>query len=375
MMETAGTRKFVSLEAICHDLRDVSRKEAESVIDKLLSARVIEARIGGQGRTYSLSHETMVAKVRSWFDEREMRRRRAQETLQRGLLEWHSSGALLNKAQVESIRRWLPDALLIEARTLLQQSEDAIDAEEERALVQKRQMETARRRAKNALVGMWVAAVILVPLAALTSILAKKEENRAQRTQSLFLADLSRQITGSLQPTFTPSASTATLLALEALPDSLPARGGRPYVREAETSLVLAVSNLRERLIIEAHEGHAYDALFSPDGKRLLTRGWSSEAKLWSATGEWLGSLAPHEDTVQDFAFSPGGDMILTGSLQARLWSTATGDLIRRYDGHGRRINSVAFSPDSSTVATSSGNFARIFGLNGRLRVRAKITS
>ena len=69
MMDTGGTRKFVSLETICRDLLDVSREETVSVIEKLQEARVIEARVSGRVHSYSISHEIMVAKVESWFDE------------------------------------------------------------------------------------------------------------------------------------------------------------------------------------------------------------------------------------------------------------------------------------------------------------------
>ena len=282
---------------------------------------------------------------------------------------------MLNKSQVETIRRWLPDDLLVQAQELLQRSKQAIEEQKKRTTEQQHKLETAENRAKTARKYLILAAIILIPASVIFAILAEVKSNEAefalsqtQRTQSRFLADLSRQTTGSFQPTFTASATTATLLALKSLPDSLAvsdeSKLSRPYVQEAEASLAFAVSNLRERLIIKVYESHAYDALFSPDGKRLLTRGWSSKAKLWSSTGELLSTLATPEDSVSDIRFSPNGDTILTGSKQARLWSTESGDLIRQYDGHEYNINSVAFSSDSSTVVTSSGNFARLFDLN-----------
>ncbi len=70
MIETVGTRKFVSLEDLRRALPDVVETEVIKFLDKLRERRVIEVR---QSR-YSLSHEFMVEKVRSWFDEREMAR-------------------------------------------------------------------------------------------------------------------------------------------------------------------------------------------------------------------------------------------------------------------------------------------------------------
>src|SRR5215475_11149851 len=92
---------------------------------------------------------------------------------------------------------------------------------------------------------------------------ADRELVKAQTTQSLFLADLARQ-----QRT-AGDASTAALLAIEALPDeaasmrallAIEARPdeaaayARPYVPEPELQLDGAWRKLRERLVLKGHE-------------------------------------------------------------------------------------------------------------------------
>jgi hypothetical protein len=163
MIETAGTRKFKTLDDIRADLPDVSRDEIERTIGRLQEARVIEPKQGDSVTAYSLSHEIMVAKVESWFDEREMLRRRAQETLDRGLAEWNSTNALLNEAQVQNIRRWLPDELLRDAERLLIESERKIDREKWRTKKQQGKLELAKRRTKTARRIAVVVAAIRIP--------------------------------------------------------------------------------------------------------------------------------------------------------------------------------------------------------------------
>ena len=58
-----------------------------------------------------------------------------------------------------------------------------------------------------------------------------------------------------------------------------------------------------------------YAVAFSPDGRRVLTGGWSNSARLWDAsTGEPIRSFQ-HKLTepVRAVAFSPDGRMIVTG--------------------------------------------------------------
>src|SRR6476660_763782 len=71
---------------------------------------------------------------------------------------------------------------------------------------------------------------------------AEDQRNQAQITQSLFLANLSRQQREA-------DSGTSILLALEALPDTA-AGMTRPYVPEAELQLAGAWRALRERLVL-----------------------------------------------------------------------------------------------------------------------------
>jgi formylglycine-generating enzyme required for sulfatase activity len=110
-----NTRSFVAMEGFKRALPDVNEAEILKLIEELLNRRVVEER----KPAYSLSHEHMVGKVKEWFDPRELERKRAEETLNRGMMEWKNSGALLNRGQVERIRKWLSDPVPAEITAFL----------------------------------------------------------------------------------------------------------------------------------------------------------------------------------------------------------------------------------------------------------------
>ncbi|MGC9973872.1 MAG: WD40 repeat domain-containing protein, partial [Gaiellaceae bacterium] len=94
---------------------------------------------------------------------------------------------------------------------------------------------------------------------------------------------------------------------------------------------------------------------FSPDGRRLVTT-FGDRAFLWETSdGRRLHVLAGHKGTIIHFAFSPRGDLLVTGSLDhdARVWSVADGRLIAVLRGHFSPIYGVSTSPDGRWVVTA----------------------
>ncbi len=107
-----------------------------------------------------------------------------------------------------------------------------------------------------------------------------------------------------------------------------------------------------------------YVANFSPDGKRLVTAGDDSTARVWDAsTGRPLLPPLLHENTVYWAEFSPDGRKIVTGSWdhRARIWDAETGRLITDLADSNTSINNVHFSRDGRRVLTSGDKMVRVW--------------
>jgi WD40 repeat protein/serine/threonine protein kinase len=118
------------------------------------------------------------------------------------------------------------------------------------------------------------------------------------------------------------------------------------------------------------HQDVINDAVFSPDGARVLTASWDNTAKLWdAASGKLIASFA-HQDGVVHTAFSPDGARILTASADhsAKLWDVASGQLIASF-AHQDRVSDAEFSSDGGRILTASAdNTAKLWdAASGRL--------
>lgn len=145
-----------------------------------------------------------------------------------------------------------------------------------------------------------------------------------------------------------------------------------------------------ERHVLKAFKAAVTSVAFSRQGDVLITT--SKNATLWKAlSGKKIGSLDAHVGGVSSADFSPNGELVATvdGDGHARLWSTATGRLVKkiaatkdRAPSWRARLTGVDFSPDGNTVLITgprapklwnirSGELERELKINGGDRARA----
>ncbi|MYA70932.1 hypothetical protein F4009_10625 [Candidatus Poribacteria bacterium] len=185
--------------------------------------------------------------------------------------------------------------------------------------------------------------------------------------------------------------------------------GDRFAVGSREGTIYLYDLKHNEKLKpLTGHTDLTWSVLFSPDGKRLVSGSSDKTARLWDvASGEQIGTFPLDEPRIlMGVAFSPCGNVIATGmfgglrlwcaetltmlleipqpqtqkpyalafspcgkylasgtwwrreeqmeKMAIRLWEVATGEEITTLWGHPTDIQSLAFSPDNTLLASGS---------------------
>jgi WD40 repeat protein len=114
--------------------------------------------------------------------------------------------------------------------------------------------------------------------------------------------------------------------------------------------------------VLQGHTEGVWKAIFSPDGKRLITISSDMTARMWDATAAiTLAVLPKHSGIVVGAAFSPDGKFLVTGEFDGavRVWDASDGKAIAKLD-HGSGVRDVAFSSDGRLLATT-GEDVRIW--------------
>ena len=105
----------------------------------------------------------------------------------------------------------------------------------------------------------------------------------------------------------------------------------------------------------------------SPDGRYLAALGFQSpRVQLFEvATGQPIGPVLKHTNTVFSANFRPDGQMLLTGSADntARQWAVPSGEPRSRPLDLHRGVKVVAFAPGGGSMTTQDGELVRLWAL------------
>lgn len=124
----------------------------------------------------------------------------------------------------------------------------------------------------------------------------------------------------------------------------------------------IKIWNLRDsrllRSIYTSFTGAVNCLEYSPNGAWIASGHYDGAIRIWDAqTGQLLRTL-PADGVVESLAFNNDGTVLAAGYSYVdhvvRLWDAETGLLLRTLEGHQAAVESLAFSPGGSMLASGS---------------------
>jgi WD40 repeat protein/serine/threonine protein kinase len=104
----------------------------------------------------------------------------------------------------------------------------------------------------------------------------------------------------------------------------------------------------------QGHRGSVTSVSFAPDGRALASAGKDGMLKIWDLATAEEQTLATFPGGVLSVAISPDGQWLAAAGTGVRLWNLVTRQEQKLPPGHRLAVRTVAFSPDSKTLASGS---------------------
>jgi hypothetical protein len=116
------------------------------------------------------------------------------------------------------------------------------------------------------------------------------------------------------------------------------------------------------------HSDTVEGVVWSPDGRRIASASLDKTVQVWHATdGGHVLTYRGHKDQVFTVAWSPNGKYLASGGanfdqnsptrdITVQVWHATDGGHIFTYTGHTDWVDGVAWSPDSTRIASASSD-------------------
>ncbi len=232
------------------------------------------------------------------------------------------------------------------------------------------QLRKARRRARA--LKLWLAAVGVLAMAAVTAGVFAVVKARAEREQ--------RELVQRQEAAAHESASAADFSVADLRMKQGDAAGALPYLadalrqdpgNEAATALTVAILRANPFLPITLkHDAPVTAASFSPDSKQVLTTS-GSVARVWDArSGKAVGSPMPTASNIEaaEFTSGPNGTIAIQerngASWSAQIWDIRTGKTAGPQARGNDSSTTGSVSPDGKRAMKISHGGAQIWDMS-----------
>jgi RNA polymerase sigma factor (sigma-70 family) len=159
-----------------------------------------------------------------------------------------------------------------------------------------------------------------------------------------------------------PSADAALGAGLQTSPP--PPTAGRQARVDGDGNPLPAGARFRLGSLRLRHGTMLHSIAFTPDGKFLVSAGWSRFISFWDpATGKEIRRIEAPAHGVNAIALSRDGKLLAGAGMDGAviLWDAATGKEIRRLEGHRGPVKGVAFSPKGDRLIAGDAKVARLW--------------
>ena len=111
------------------------------------------------------------------------------------------------------------------------------------------------------------------------------------------------------------------------------------------------------------HDGLVLAAAISPNGRNYATGGFDNKVSLGRLSGSARLPLEGHQRGVSCLAFSPDSSLLASGSHDGtvRVWDVETGQALSTYEEHQGRVQAVVFLSNDSIASAGADKLIRIW--------------
>jgi hypothetical protein len=409
---TEDTRRRAALNELVRQSTEAAQLRA--VLNTLAEARLITL----NEDTAEVAHEALIRewqRLHEWLTEdREglLLQRHLTESAHEWEVRGHDPAELYRGARLAQAREWASsneERLNASEQTFLvasmdQEQHDALEREAQRqreleaaqklALTEKARAEEQASSVKRlrqrgvfltgALVLATVAAIVAGVFANRNSTLATLNAEIAstaqaneviavqerQTAQHQALISSVRELSSAANLNLEIDPERSILLALQAVNKTYAV--DHTVMPEAEEALHRAVQASRIELTLRGHTDVVWSAVFSRDGKRIVTASADGTAKIWDAsTGKELLSVKGTSDGnfSEGYSFvwyadiSPDGKLLATagGDHITRIWDARTGEQLFALAYHLDEVYHIEFNSDGSRPSRSALIIAKVW--------------
>lgn len=144
-------------------------------------------------------------------------------------------------------------------------------------------------------------------------------------------------------------------IALEILPKKVSNPVDWPYTTEAEHAL--RTVSMHNSAVLNGHTEGVNAAMYSPDGKQILSSSWDGTLKIWDVeTGDVVNVIERNTWNNRNASFSPDGRLIMcTSDSIITVYDAKTGDELNNIINDWW-VLSANFMPDGKHVIATSGD-------------------